>query len=106
MLHKSQSGLDDGISLPDSRLTICLFAAWVLIFSVLSRGVKSSGKAAYFLAIFPYIVLITILIKGLTLPGALNGIKYFITPQWEKLLDIHVSLDSSSLAIFVLKKKF
>jgi solute carrier family 6 amino acid transporter-like protein 5/7/9/14 len=49
--------------------------------------VKSSGKAAYFLALFPYVVMVTLLIRGATLPGAVDGILFFITPQWDKLLE-------------------
>jgi len=54
---------------------------------VLIRGVQSSGKAAYFLALFPYVVLLILLVRGATLPGAVDGILYFITPQWEQLLN-------------------
>lgn len=51
------------------------------------RGVKSSGKASYFLAIFPYFVMSILLIRALTLDGATEGILYFLTPRWEKLLE-------------------
>ena len=39
-------------------------------------------QVAYFTALFPYLVLFTLLGKGLTLPGAYDGIMYFLTPQW------------------------
>ena len=52
--------------------------------------VESSGKVAYFTALFPYVVLITLLIRGVTLEGASNGILYFIKPDWPKLLDVNV----------------
>lgn len=42
---------------------------------------------AYFLAIFPYIVLIVLLIRAVTLEGAMKGILYFIIPDFEKILD-------------------
>lgn len=35
----------------------------------------------YFTATFPYLVLIVYLIRGVTLPGALNGVKYMFTPK-------------------------
>lgn len=50
-------------------------------------GIKSSGKAAYFLGVFPYVVLIILLVRAVTLPGALQGIIYFFKPQWQELLN-------------------
>jgi solute carrier family 6 amino acid transporter-like protein 5/7/9/14 len=47
---------------------------------------------AYFTALFPYVVLITLLIRGCTLPGAGDGILYFITPDWEKVLTPDVNI--------------
>ncbi|XP_076756123.1 sodium-dependent nutrient amino acid transporter 1 [Xylocopa sonorina] len=87
---KEKQNIDDGIGLPDWRLTICLLVAWGCIFAVLARGVKSSGKAAYFLAIFPYIIMISLLVRAVTLDGAVNGIIFFIKPDWTKLFDAHV----------------
>lgn len=60
----------------------------------LIRGVKSSGKAAYFLAIFPYVIMIVLLIRSVTLPGARNGILFFLTPQWDVLLKPQVKIIS------------
>lgn len=57
------------------------------MFLILVKGIKSSGKVAYFLAMFPYVVLTALLIRGCTLPGAMNGILYFLTPQWGELLN-------------------
>jgi solute carrier family 6 amino acid transporter-like protein 5/7/9/14 len=83
--------IEDGIGDPDWRLTIGLFVFWVTIFLVVIRGVQSSGKAAYFLALFPYVVMITLLIRGATLPGAGEGIRNFFEPQWEELLNPKVT---------------
>lgn len=77
--------IEDGIGTPSWQLVICLFLSWATIFGVLSGGVKSTGKAVYFLAIFPYVVMIVLLIRSVTLEGALNGILFFVTPDWDKL---------------------
>ena len=47
-------------------------------------------QVVYFTATFPYVVLVILLIRGVTLPGAGAGIWYFITPKWEKLTDATV----------------
>ncbi|XP_015434075.1 PREDICTED: sodium-dependent nutrient amino acid transporter 1-like [Dufourea novaeangliae] len=77
--------IENGIGAPSWQLTICLFLSWVTIFFVLFRGIKSTGKAAYFLAIFPYVVMIALLIRAVTLEGAVDGILFLVTPDWEKL---------------------
>uniref|UniRef100_A0A182JYU5 Transporter n=1 Tax=Anopheles christyi TaxID=43041 RepID=A0A182JYU5_9DIPT len=84
---KELDGIDDGIGLPDLRLTLFLVLSWSLVFLTLIKGVKSSGKASYFLALFPYVVMTVLLIRACTLPGAVDGIVYFLKPQWDKIYD-------------------
>ncbi|CAK9834192.1 Sodium-dependent nutrient amino acid transporter 1 [Anthophora retusa] len=84
---QEKDSIDDGIGLPDWKLTLCLLVSWVSVILITFQGVKSSGKASYFLAIFPYIILISLLVRAVTLEGAGNGILFFITPRWSKLLD-------------------
>lgn len=91
--------IDNGIGTPGLELTFYLFLAWVFIYIVIVRGVKSSGKFAYFLALFPYFVMIILLIRACTLDGAFKGIFYFINPQFEKLLDPQVRLCTSQLIL-------
>ncbi|KAA0200957.1 hypothetical protein HAZT_HAZT005658, partial [Hyalella azteca] len=76
-----------GIGKPDWKLALCLAGSWLVLFFTLVKGVQSAGKTAYFTALFPYLVLFTLLGRGVTLPGAYDGIMYFLTPQWERLLD-------------------
>ena len=86
------TNIDDGVGAPEWRLTLCLLLSWIIIALILMKGVTSSGKAAYFTAIFPYVVLITLLIRGVTLEGAVDGILFFITPQWDKILTPQVQI--------------
>jgi solute carrier family 6 serotonin transporter-like protein 4 len=48
-------------------------------------------QAVWITAIAPYIVLFILLGRGVTLPGAAEGIRYYLTPQWHKLKNIRVS---------------
>lgn len=84
---QEKDSIDDGIGLPDWKLTLCLFASWFSVIVVTFKGVKSLGKASYFLAIFPYVVLICLMLRSVTLTGAGNGILFFVTPKWSKLLE-------------------
>ncbi|XP_015510299.2 sodium-dependent nutrient amino acid transporter 1 [Neodiprion lecontei] len=77
--------IDEGIGTPSWQLSLCLLVSWIAVYMVLFRGVKSSGKAAYFLALFPYVVMIALLIRAVTLSGSGIGIMFFITPDWTKL---------------------
>ncbi|XP_072129749.1 sodium- and chloride-dependent glycine transporter 1 [Mobula birostris] len=80
----------------------CLAVAWVVVFLCLIKGVKSSGKVVYFTATFPYVVLTILFVRGITLKGAVNGITYYLTPQWDKILDAKVWGDAASQIFYSL----
>ncbi|XP_074114588.1 sodium- and chloride-dependent glycine transporter 2 isoform X2 [Cotesia typhae] len=80
----------------------CLTLAWIICYLCLIRGVQSVGKIVYFTALFPYFVLIALLIRGLTLDGAGYGIKWFITPVWPTLYDAKVWGDAASQIFYSL----
>jgi SNF family Na+-dependent transporter len=82
------------------ELSLCLFISWVLVFLCLSKGVSSLGKVAYFTAVFPYFFLTALLIRGLTLPGAIDGIMFYIKPDFSKLLEPTVWRDAAGQVFF------
>lgn len=48
-------------------------------------------QVVYFTALFPYVVLFILLIRGATLENASEGIYFFITPNFSRLGDANVS---------------
>ncbi|XP_055904335.1 sodium-dependent nutrient amino acid transporter 1-like [Eupeodes corollae] len=90
VILKEKDQIDDGIGMPSWQLTICLLFTWIMIAIIIIKGVRSSGKASYFLAIFPYVVMFILLIRAMTLPGASKGVMFFITPQWDMLFTAKV----------------
>ena len=72
------------------ELAGCLVLAWFIVFLALIKGVKSLGKAVYFTAIFPYVILTVLLCFGLSLDGAVAGILYYVTPRLDRLTDVQV----------------
>ncbi|XP_055906728.1 sodium-dependent nutrient amino acid transporter 1 isoform X1 [Eupeodes corollae] len=87
---REKHDINDGIGTPNWDLVLCLAAAWLIIGTTLVKGIRSSGKASYFLAIFPYFVMIILLFRAITLPGSIDGIIYFLKPQWNQLLNAKV----------------
>lgn len=94
--------LTDGIETPGVirwELLLCLILAWVFVFLCLFKGIKVLGKIMHFAAPFPYVVLFILLIRGLTLPGSLDGIRFYIIPRFEELKRFQVWGDAA-LQIF------
>lgn len=57
----------------------------------------------WFTALAPYVILFILLIRGVTLDGAKEGIIYYLYPQWGRLLDTRVGvimLNSVVILIF------
>lgn len=48
-------------------------------------------QVVYFTATFPYLILLMLLVRGVTLPGAWKGIQFYLTPQFHHLLSSKVS---------------
>ncbi|XP_026055116.1 sodium- and chloride-dependent creatine transporter 1-like isoform X1 [Carassius auratus] len=81
-------------------LVLCLLATWVIVYFCIWKGVKSAGKVVYFTAVFPYLVLVVLFVHGVSLPGALNGITYYLKPNWSKLSEAQVWIDAATQIFF------
>eukprot|EP00064_Thunnus_orientalis_P020125 superscaffoldBa00005373_g20257 len=70
------------------ELVLCLLACWVFAYFT------------YFTATFPYVMLLILLIRGLTLPGAWEGIYYYLYPDLNGLANLEVWIEAGSQICF------
>ncbi|VDN02726.1 unnamed protein product [Thelazia callipaeda] len=80
----------DKISPINWHLALYLLIAWFIVFLYAFKGVKSSGKAVYVIVITPYMILLVLFVRFLTLPGSFSGLVHFFTPAWQFLTDLTV----------------
>ncbi|XP_059176303.1 sodium-dependent proline transporter-like [Physella acuta] len=88
------------------HLLVSLILAWVLVFLCLYRGITISGKIVYVTALLPYGFLMVLFFRGVTLDGALEGIKYYIIPELDKTLSTTIWKNAGSQIFFSLSCAF
>ncbi|UCD13049.1 MAG: sodium-dependent transporter [Thermoplasmatales archaeon] len=79
-----------------------LIVIWLMIYLILRKGVKSIGKVVLITVPLPTILLIILTIRGLTLPGAMTGISYYLTPDFSKLWNAKIWLAAYSQVLWSL----
>ena len=101
MLHKSEDINHDG-GIASWQLWLALTGAWLLIYVIIHHGIESSGKAVYFTATLPYAVLIIMVVRGVTLPGAAKGLEFYLVPDLGRLTDGRVWADAGTQVFYSL----
>lgn len=84
----------DNLGPPKTDLLVCLAVIYCLLYVILFRGIRSTGKVVYVTALLPYLVMLILLIRGVMLEGAVDGIYYYLVPNMTKLWEIGVKLQA------------
>ena len=85
-MYGSQSG-GDGLQW---QMVLTLGTLWSIIFLRLYAGVSSAGVVTYATGAFRYIMLTAMLVRGLTLEGAMKGVKFYAQFDLKKLATFQV----------------
>ncbi|XP_047199739.1 sodium- and chloride-dependent GABA transporter 2 isoform X2 [Hippoglossus stenolepis] len=96
----SMSGGIDEIGTVKWELLLCLLACWVACYFCIWKGVRFTGKVVYVTAVFPYVMLVILLVRGLTLPGAWQGVVYYLYPEPSRLADLQVWMEACAQVLF------
>jgi len=78
----SGPGVLGGLQWP---LVAGLAFTWIALFFIMFKGVRVIGRVAVWTVSIPWALLVILLIRGLTLPGAVDGLNYYLTPDFNAL---------------------
>uniref|UniRef100_A0A8C2FNZ8 Transporter n=1 Tax=Cyprinus carpio TaxID=7962 RepID=A0A8C2FNZ8_CYPCA len=81
-------------------MILCLISAWGVLYVCCIRGIETTGKAVYVTSTLPYVVLTIFLIRGLTLKGSVDGIKFLFTPDLNELANPTTWLDAGAQVFY------
>jgi len=83
VLHLSSG--PEVLGAPIIPLVALLALTWVIIFFIIYKGAGVIGKVAVWTVSIPWALLVILAIRGLTLPGAVDGLNYYLTPNFAAL---------------------
>ncbi|KAB8131789.1 sodium-dependent transporter [Gracilibacillus oryzae] len=103
-LNKSDAGIFGSIV---PSVLIPVIFVWIFVFFFLGRGVKKGIEFANRIFIPTLlIVFIIIVIRALTLPGAMEGLDAFFKPDWSRIMDGSVWIAAYGQIFFSLSIAF
>ncbi len=68
-----------------TNILLPLVIAWVAMYFCIFRGVKFVGKIVWLTVPLPWLMLGVLAVRGLTLPGSMKGLVFYLDPVWSEL---------------------
>lgn len=87
-------------------LIIGLALTWIVVFFCLIKGAESVSKVVLITVPLPWILLVILFFRGMTLPGAFEGVRYYLTPDWSALMHAKTWLAAYGQIFFSLSLAF
>ena len=80
-------GHHDELTLGSIRWNIVLplFIAWISMYFCIFKGVKLVGRIVWLTVPLPWLMLLILTVRGLTLEGSMQGLAYYLDPVWSEL---------------------
>ncbi|MBS3810730.1 MAG: sodium-dependent transporter [Halanaerobiales bacterium] len=99
----SGPGTLGGFSTP---VLIGLVITWIAIYFILRNGAESVGKVVLITVPLPVLLMAILVLRAVTLPGAIEGLNYFLEPNFAMLTNLSVWIDAYSQVFFTLSLGF
>ncbi|MDI6788696.1 MAG: sodium-dependent transporter [Planctomycetota bacterium] len=87
-------------------ILIGLVVMWVWNVLSIWKGARTVSKVVYVTVLLPWLILIIFVIRGVTLPGAFEGLKYYLTPDFSRLLEPKVWIAAYGQVFFSISAGF
>ncbi len=68
-------------------IVAALAAVWSIMYLCIFKGVKIVSKIVLWTVPIPWLMLLILTVRGLTLDGAVQGLEYYLEPDWVVLKD-------------------
>lgn len=88
------TGTTSGFGEIPTAILIALVVAWGCIWYCIRDGAQSVGKVVKFTVFAPVVCLVIMAVKGLTMPGAMEGIAKFFVPEFSALTNSQLWSDA------------
>jgi len=83
-----------------------MLGIWTMMYFSIFKGVKLVSKIVLWTVPIPCVMLLILLVRGLTLEGAVAGLEYFLEPDWAVLKDVQVWRAAFGQVFFTLSLAF